>query len=78
MKKKLADDDVAVALQELEQKMSHHEQTVYVLSEYIDTKGAESLFEPVADECINVMGTLNTETIRVLAARPAYNPGEPY
>ena len=34
----LASDEVANSLDELEQKMRHHEQTVYMLSEYIDTK----------------------------------------
>jgi hypothetical protein len=38
-KEKLTKDEVAVSLDELELKMRHHEQTVYVLSEYIDTKG---------------------------------------
>merc|ERR1740138_1897412 len=45
LKAQLQGDDVAVALEELEQKMRHHEQTVYVLTEYIETKGAESHFE---------------------------------
>ena len=38
MKGALASDEVATSLDELEQKMRHHEQTVYMLSEYIDTK----------------------------------------
>ena len=44
------DAQVATALEELEAKVRTHEQTVYVLTEYIEAKGAESLFEPIADE----------------------------
>ena len=60
----------AIAIDELEQKMRHHEQTVYVLTEYIETKGAESLFEPVAEECLNIIGNVNAETIKVLLKQP--------
>merc|ERR1711988_1596327 len=74
----LAKDDVAVSLEELELKMRHHEQTVYVLSEYIDTKGAETMFEPIAEECHNVMAQINAETIRVLAEQPVFMAGNPY
>ena len=41
IKAALGADEVAVSLDELEQKMRHHEQTVYMLSEYIDTKVSE-------------------------------------
>ena len=56
--------------------MRHHEQGVYVLTEYIETKGAESLFEPIAEECLNLMQGINTECIKVLAERPVFNPNQ--
>jgi len=78
VKARLASDEVAVSLEEFEQKMRHHEQTVYMLSEYIDTKGAETMFEPVAEECHNVMAQINAETIRALAEQPVFTAAQPY
>jgi len=72
LKDQLAKDDTAVGLDELELKMRHHEQTVYVLSEYIDTKGAETMFEPIAEECHTIMAQINAETVRVLAEQPVF------
>jgi len=72
MKAALAGDSTAIALDELEQKMRHLEQTVYVLSEYIDTKGAETMFQPVADDCMNMLNNINNETISVLAEQPVF------
>jgi len=67
-----------VALDEYEQKMRHHEQTVYMLSEYIDTKGAETHFEPIEQECRNTMEVINAETIRALAEQPVFTAAQPY
>ena len=72
LKAELQADDVHVALDELEQKMRHHEQTVYVLTEYIETKGAESHFEGVAEECLNMLATINAECIQQLKDRPIH------
>jgi len=72
LKAQLAGDDVATALEELEQKMRHHEQTVYVLTEYIETKGAESHFEGLAEECLNMLQGINNETVTVLKERPIH------
>jgi hypothetical protein len=70
----VAEDDVATALDELEAKIRHQEQTIWVLTEYIETKGSEAFFEPVAEECLNIIQGINAETISVLQQRPAYNP----
>jgi len=70
IKSSLANDAAAVAIEELEQRVKHQESTVYALSDYIETKGAESLYEPHAEECKRSIKTLNTETIRVLAEAP--------
>ncbi|KAL1507505.1 hypothetical protein AB1Y20_008340 [Prymnesium parvum] len=72
IKAALAKDEVAIAIDELEQKMRHHEQTVYMLSEYIDTKGAETMFEPIAEECHATMAQINAETIRVLSEQSVF------
>jgi len=74
VKAQLAGDEVATTLDELEQKMRHHEQTVFMLSEYIDTKGAETAFEPIAEECHATIALINAETIRVLAEQPVFAP----
>lgn len=73
LKAKLAADDVATAIEELEGKMRHHEQNVYVLTEYIETKGAESHFEGVAEECLRMLQGVNDESIRALKERPIHS-----
>jgi len=76
LKAKLSGDELATAIDELEAQMRHHEQTVYVLTEYIETKGAESIFEPIAEECLNLMQGINAECIKVLAERPIFNANQ--
>lgn len=78
LKAKLAGDEVATSLDELEQKMRHHEQTVYMLTEYIDTKGAETMFQPIAEECHHATTAINAETIRVLAEQPVFSLQQMY
>lgn len=73
---KLKADDVHTALEELEAKIKHQEQTVWVLNEYIEAKGAEAFFEPIAEDCLNMIQGVNAETITVLRERPAYNPAQ--
>ena len=73
LKSQLAADDVATGLDELEQKMKHHEQTVYVLTEYIETKGAESHFEGIAEECLGMLQSINNECIQAIKDRPVHS-----
>merc|ERR1719231_1084186 len=75
LKGQLAADSAAVAIDELEQRVKHQESTVYALSDYIETKGAESHFEPIAEDCALKCKALNTETIRVLAEAPVFAGG---
>merc|ERR1712146_294893 len=72
LKASLASDSMAVAIEELEQRVKHQESTVYALSDYIETKGAESHFEPIAEDCHRTIKTINTEIIRVLAEAPVF------
>ena len=73
LKKQLASDKVAGELEELENKMKYQEQTVFVLMEYIEARGAESNFEQLADTCLGMVGDINTETITALKERPLWN-----
>jgi len=72
IKAQLAKDALAVQIDELEGRVKHQESTVYALSDYIETKGAESHFEPLAEDCSRLIKVLNTETIRVLAEAPVF------
>jgi len=78
VKQQLSNDDVAVAIEELEAKMKHHEQTVYVLMEYIETKGSESNFEGIAEECLIMMQKVNAETITAIKERPVFSQASMY
>ena len=75
IKASLASDELAKKIDELEQRVKHQESTVYALSDYIETKGAESHFEPIAEDCALKCKALNTETIRVLAEAPVFAGG---
>jgi intraflagellar transport protein 74 len=75
IKASLASDELAKKIDELEQRVKHQESTVYALSDYIETKGAESHFEPIAEDCTLKCKALNTETIRVLAEAPVFAGG---
>jgi hypothetical protein len=44
-----------------------------LLSEYIDTKGAQTNYQPVADQCMGTLKAINKETIAVLASAPVFN-----
>jgi len=72
VKAQLSKDALAVQIDELEGRVKHQESTVYALSDYIETKGAESHFEPLAEDCSRLIKVLNTETIRVLAEAPVF------
>merc|ERR1711865_449030 len=72
VKSQLSKDALAVQIDELEGRVKHQESTVYALSDYIETKGAESHFEPLAEDCSRLIKVLNTETIRVLAEAPVF------
>ena len=74
-KAQLAADGLAVQLDELEGRVKHQESTVYALSDYIETKGAESHYEPIAEDCSRLIKVLNTETVRVLAEAPVFAGG---
>lgn len=74
---KLKADETAQTLDELEGKMRMYEQTIFQLSEFIATKGSETLYESVQQDCLKVMGAINQETITVLSEAPTWVPQNP-
>jgi len=52
--------------------MRHHEQTVYLATEYIETKGVESNFEAIAEQCLGMLQNINNETITAIKQRPVH------
>ena len=46
----------------------------YVLTEYIETKGAESHYEGLAEECHHMLQQVNQEAIRAVSERTVFNP----
>ena len=78
LKHQLERDSVAAEIDELETKMRHFEQTIYVLTEHIETKGAESNFEVIAEECLQMIGNINNESIQALKERPIFSQAAAY
>ncbi|KDO16561.1 hypothetical protein SPRG_17927 [Saprolegnia parasitica CBS 223.65] len=64
VKHTLAGNDTAKTLDSLEQKLRHHEQTIYHLKEFIDTKTREVEYEHVKQDCLKLLTELNTFRIK--------------
>ncbi|KAF1326922.1 hypothetical protein FI667_g8040, partial [Globisporangium splendens] len=64
LKQSTADHDTAKNLDSLEQKLRHHEQNIFHLREYIDTKSREIDYEHVKQDCFKVLQELNTLRIK--------------
>ncbi|OQR96489.1 Intraflagellar Transport Protein 72/74 [Thraustotheca clavata] len=64
IKHQLASNDTAKTLDSLEQKLRHHEQNIYHLKEFIDTKTREVEYEHVKQDCLKLLTELNTYRIK--------------
>ncbi|RHY02140.1 hypothetical protein DYB25_011885, partial [Aphanomyces astaci] len=64
LKHQLANNDTAKTLDSLEQKLRHHEQNIYHLKEYIDTKTREVEYDSVKQDCLKCLTELNTIRIK--------------
>jgi intraflagellar transport protein 74 len=58
-KASLAKEPQNAAIEALEKKLKTYEQTVFTLRDFISTKGRETDFEPIRDECLKLLGELN-------------------
>ena len=48
------------ALEKLETDLSQNEQTIYSIRSFIDSKGAETNYKPVMDECGRLASDINS------------------
>ncbi|DAZ99426.1 TPA: hypothetical protein N0F65_004059 [Lagenidium giganteum] len=64
LKQETANHDTAKNLDALEQKLRHHEQNIFHLREYIDTKSREINYEHVKQDCIKTLQELNALRIK--------------
>jgi intraflagellar transport protein 74 len=55
----LAKEPQNAAIEALEKKLKTYEQTVFTLREFIASKGRETDFEPIRDECLKLLSELN-------------------
>jgi intraflagellar transport protein 74 len=58
-KASLAKEPQNAAIEALEKKLKTYEQNVFTLRDFISTKGRETDFEPIRDECLKLLGELN-------------------
>lgn len=58
-KQQLGDEKIHKELQELDQKLSFNEQTLYGLRQYIASKGAETNYKPISNECSALLSQVN-------------------
>lgn len=64
LKQETANHDTAKNLDALEQKLRHHEQNIFHLKEYIDTKSREINYEHVKQDCLKTLQELNALRIK--------------
>lgn len=74
----LAEDETAKTLESLEQRLGNYEQKIFQLREYIDTKGKETEYEPVAEECRQMVDDVNAFVIRAQATMAPSLTAAPY
>ncbi|TMW61353.1 hypothetical protein Poli38472_012544 [Pythium oligandrum] len=64
LKQETANHDTAKNLDALEQKLRHHEQNIFHLKEYIDSKSREINYEHVKQDCLKTLQELNALRIK--------------
>jgi intraflagellar transport protein 74 len=64
LKQETANHDTAKSLEALEQKLRHHEQNIFHLKEYIDTKSREINYEHVKQDCLKTLTELNALRVK--------------
>jgi intraflagellar transport protein 74 len=80
-KEQLAGSETGKALDAQEQRLRHYEQNLFKLTEFIETKGRETDYRPLKDECKQQMGELNALLVSkagdakvVLQSEQKFNP----
>ena len=53
------ENETAKVLQNLEQKLRHHEQNIFHLQEFIELKGRETDFQSQKEDCGRIIDDLN-------------------
>merc|ERR1711988_32297 len=61
MKKELQSSETWKKLQALEMKLRTYAQTIFALQEYVETKGRETDFESIKENCNSIVEKLNQE-----------------
>merc|ERR1712196_610679 len=61
MKKELQSSETWKKLQALEMKLRTYAQTIFALQEYVETKGRETDFESIKENCSQIVDKLNKE-----------------
>merc|ERR1711907_800403 len=77
MKKELQSSETWKKLQALEMKLRTYAQTIFALQEYVETKGRETDFESIKENCNNIVDKLNAQAKERSLAGPsiATRPG---
>merc|ERR1711988_7791 len=61
MKKELQASETWKKLHALEMKLRTYAQNIFALQEYVETKGRETDFESIKENCMNIVDKLNKE-----------------
>jgi len=74
LKNALVEDDTAKELEQLEQKLRHYEQSIFHLSEFIETKSRETDFQSQKEHCGRIIDELNGLLIGKAQQAQQFNP----
>lgn len=69
-KSSLAENDTARAMEALENKLRHYEQSIFHLREFIETKEHETNYLALKDDCNRMIDDLNKHSIASASAAP--------
>lgn len=58
-KKQLESSETHTRLESLEKKLRTYAQNIFTLQEYVETKGRETDYESLKNNCVNICGNLN-------------------
>merc|ERR1711998_721378 len=77
MKKELQASETWKKLQALEMKLRTYAQTIFALQEYVETKGRETDFESIKENCNSIVDKLNKEAKERSIAGPSIGTMRP-
>ena len=63
-KNQILQSNIYATLNDIEKKLIANESQIYGIQQYIESKGAESNYQPAFQECMSICNDINSDTIK--------------